>query len=234
MKNFFIAVFISACLFLISFDSYGQSFIFGPKLGGTFGTQTWNGFDRNALLTYHGGLFIESYREEAKSSFIAYLGYNKRGSSQRGIINSGLFSSRQSFEFNNATLALAAKNRFNTFSVNKAYYLVGVRFEYTLGTNLDQYLQYGGFFPVEPFVNKFNYGPIAGVGYEMQFSEFVGAFIEASLSPDLSKQYEQPALSNVISPITGQVRNINSQTIRNITFEISVGLRLLRKVILID
>ena len=214
-----------------------QSFVFGPKGGLTLGNQTWNGFDRAVLFTYHGGLFIESYREDVTSSFMGYLGYNKRGSAERVTFVSqagGTSVSSQKFEFNNVSLMLGAKNRFGSGDINRPYYMIGVRLEYTLNTNLDQYEIYGGYFPLEPFVNKFNYGAIAGIGYEYQFSEFVGGFIEASVSPDISKQYEQPELFNVISPITGRARNVSAQTIRNITFEVSIGLRLLRKIEFID
>ena len=233
---------LSVVLILISItlsqSVYSQSFVFGPKFGATFGTQNWNGVERNPLLAYHGGLFIESYREESSSSFLAYLGYHKKGSSEKifgsALTSGGFTNPRQPFEFNNAVLLLGAKNRFNSYNVNKPYYIIGIRLEYTLSTNLERYLIYGGYFPLEPFVNKFNYGPLAGIGYELQFSEFLGGFIEASISPDISKQYEQPALSNIISPNTGQTRNIGEQTIRNITLEISIGIRLLRKVIIID
>lgn len=214
-----------------------QSFVLGPKGGLTLGTQTWNGFDRNVLPTFHIDAYIESYREDSRSSFIAQLGYHKRGSAENvTFINTGgaFSNSRQSFEFNNAVLMFGAKNRFNSFAQNKPYYIIGIRLEYTLSTNLQLYEIYGGYFPLEPFVNKFNYGAYAGIGYEIQFSEFVGGFIEASLSPDVSKQYEQPSLSNIISPITGRARNVPPQTIRNLTFEISIGLRLLRKIEFID
>lgn len=230
-------LFILLLFILYAAKANSQSFVFGPKGGLTLGTQTWNGFDRNVLPTYHAGLYIESYNEEASSSFLAHLGYHKRGSAERVtfITSGGAFSnSRQGFEFNNAVLVLGAKNRFNTYGINKPYYIIGVRLEYTLSTNLKQYEIYGGYFPLEPFVNKFNYGAIAGIGYELQFSEFVGGFIEANISPDVSKQYEQPALSNIISPITGRARNLSAQTIRNLTFEISIGLRLLRKIEFID
>lgn len=223
--------------FVISAAGESQSFMFGPKGGFTLGTQMWNGFDRDVLLAYHGGLFIESYREDSKSSFLAYAGYNKRGSAERVTffnITGGSSVSTQKFEFNNATVLFAAKKKLNTYSINKPYYIIGVRLEYTLGTNLKDYEIYGGYFPLDPFVNKFNYGAYGGFGYELKFSEFVGGFIEGSISPDFSKQYEQPELFNIISPITGRARNVSSQTIRNLTFEISLGLRLLRKVEFID
>ncbi len=213
--------------------AYSQSFVFGPKFGGTIGIQNWSGIDRDALIAYHGALFIESWSEDKNSSFFGQLGYHQRGSAQRTFNFTGGTNGQQ-FIFNNAVLAFGAKSKFKTYNANKPYYKIGIRLEYTLNTNLEQYLIYGGYFPLDPFVNKFNYGAMAGVGYEIQFSEFVGGFIEATLSPDISLQYEQPPLSNVLDPITNRARNLNEQTIRNISFEISVGLKLLRKIEFID
>ena len=218
---------------LISKSSYSQSYVFGPKGGGTIGLQNWSGIDRDALIGYHGAIYIESWSEDKNSSFFGQIGYHQRGSSQRTFNFVGSSNSQQ-FIFNNAVLAFGAKSKFKTYNINKPYYKIGVRLEYTLSTNLEQYLIYGGYFPLDPFVNKFNYGATASVGYDMQFSEFVGGFIEATLSPDISLQYEQPPLNNIIDPITSRTRNLNMQTIRNISFEISVGLRLLRKIEFID
>ena len=58
--------------------------------------------------------------------------------------------------------------------------------------------------------------------------------IEFTVNPDFSLQYEQPAIPNVIDPITGQTRTLQERRIRNLTFEITVGARFLRKVEYID
>lgn len=232
MNHLRITLLFSLFLF-ISNVSFSQSFMFGPKFGGSLGTQSWSGIERNTLIAFHGAMYMESWKEDSKASFFGQLGYHQRGSSQRTFNFVGSTNS-SSFVFNNAVLAFGAKNRFNTYNINKPYYMIGLRLEYTLSTNLDQYLIYGGYFPLDPFVNKFNYGAMAGIGYEMQFSEFVGAFVEASIAPDISLQYEQPALSNVLDPISNRARSLPQQTIRNITFEVSIGLRLLRKVEFID
>jgi len=225
--------FIAFILLLGAQSLSGQSFMFGVKGGGVLGTQSWNGFDRDPLLAYHGGIFIEPWKEDAKSSFFLQLGYHQRGSAQRAFNFSG-GSNNLSFVFNNSVLSWGVKNRFNTYNLNKPYYMIGLRLEYTLSTNLDEYEIYGGYFPLEPFTNKFNYGPMAGVGYEMRFSEFVGAFVEASINPDISLQYEQPPLNNIIDPFTNNPRSIGMQSIRNVTFEVTLGLRLLRKIEWID
>jgi hypothetical protein len=228
--KFFVSILL---VFIIVGTCSSQSFVFGPKFGGTVGIQNWSGIDRGALIAYHGAMYIESWSEDKNSSFFGQLGYHQRGSAQRTFNFTG-GTNAQKFIFSNAVLAFGAKSKFKTYGTNKPYYKVGVRLEYTLSTNLEQYLIYGGYFPLDPFVNKFNYGAIAGVGYEIQFSEFVGGFIEATLSPDISLQYEQPPLSNIIDPITNRTRSLSQQTIRNISFEISIGLKLLRKIEFID
>ena len=232
------SAFLSVLLFLLlSTDCFSQGTVFGPKGGLTLGLQTWNGFDREPLIAYHGAFFIEGYNEESLSALFAQIGYHKRGSAEQILFNAGggsLFRERQTFEFNNLALILGAKKRLDVAGDNKPYYSFGARIEYTIGTNLDQYNTFGGYFPTDPFVNKINYGATVAFGYEMNFAEHVGLLIEASISPDLSKQYFQPRIPNVIEPFRGQVITLPEQTIRNITFELSVGLRLLRKVVYLN
>jgi hypothetical protein len=73
-------------------------------------------------------------------------------------------------------------------------------------------------------------GLTVGGGLEINIRELVGAQIELTLNPDITPQYKQGAIPNVIVPGQGTV-NIEERRIRNTTIELSVGLRLLRKVI---
>ena len=219
---------------LISFLSVdAQTFYFGPKGGLTVGLQNWNGIERDPLLAYHGALFIEGDDSDGGNALFAQIGYHKRGSAEQVLFFSGSSSAfqRQPFEFNNVALQLGAKKAFGAAD---AYYGFGIRLEYTVGTNLDDYSRFGGYFPVNDFVNEFNYGATLLIGKRFAFSELAGAFIEASISPDISKQYEQPRIPNVISPFTGNTVTLREQTIRNITFELTVGFRFLRKVVYLD
>lgn len=217
-----------------------QSFMWGPKGGLSVGLQTWNNIDRQPLFGPHGALFIESYREGSANSFYGQIGYHTRGSSQRvAFFNQGGVSGsfqRQRFQFNNAALVVGAKRRLDSDSEKKPYYTFGLRLDYTLSTNLDQYENSISalYFPVNTFVNKFNYGATVGFGYEFPFSHLVGGFVEANVSPDFSRQYAQPSIPNVINPFTGNSVRLPEQTIRNISLEITVGFRFLRKVIYLD
>lgn len=210
----------------------GQNFIFGPKGGLTIGSQNWNGIERDPLLSYHAALYMEG-NDNPDNALFAQIGYHTRGSAEQVLFFSGAsnFRQRQAFQFNNAALTVGAKKRFKQDKANRAYYGFGVRIEYTLSTNLDQYSSYGGYFPVEGFVNKLNYGGTIKLGQEYAFSDVLGAFVEIGVHPDFSNQYAQPQIPNVISPFTGNTITLREQTIRNITFELSIGLRILRKVI---
>lgn len=233
MKKLIFAIFFICSL---TFTSEAQSFIFGPKIGPSLSFQRWNSISRDVLFAYNAGIFIESYDEGSKGSLYAELGYHQRGSSERSTFSGnagGLFQQRQAFRFNNIALKVGARQRLK--EVGEAnflpYYIVALRGEYTIGTNLDQYLVYNGYFPVDAFVNKINYGLTVGGGFETKFSEFVGGAIEFSISPDISKQYDQPQIPNVVDPYNpGNLRTLPQQQVRNLSLEISLVLRLLRKV----
>lgn len=218
-------------------NSIGQGFVFGPKGGATFGLQNWNGIDREPLISYHGAIFLESYNPESLSSLYTQLGYHKRGSSEDVFFFTGGgtgFRQRQTFEFNNLSLVLGAKRKIGDPTQSALFYGFGLRLEYTLSNNLDQYEQYTGYFPIPAYVNNFNYGATVSFGYELHFNRLSGLIIEGSISPDFSKQYEQPGGFSIISPITGQSLLLREQSIRNITFELSLGIRLVREIIYLD
>jgi len=231
-------VLISALLIFASIFCTAQgSFWFGPKFGPAIGTQMWNNIDQQPLFKYHAAFFVESFAEEEDSgSLFAQLGYHKRGSAirQRGF-NFDVFST--GFEFNNASLQLGAKRFLPLESKNRAYYSFAARLEYTINTNLDDFAnsQFASFYPFETFVNKWNYGLSIGAGYSIEISEKIGVFFEATIHPDLSYQYQQPALNNVVVPSPfGGSATLSERQIRNLSLEISFGLNFLRKVEYID
>lgn len=211
-------------------SSYAQSFWFGPKGVVSFNLQQWDGFEMNPYLALNADFFIESEDDTSRSSLYAQLGYHTRGSSTRvNFFNGDAFN--QSFQFDNLVLEVGAKKKL-TSQVNKGpYYLLGIRGEYTLGTNLNEYSRFMSvFYPVEEFVRKFNYGVTVGGGWEFDFGELYGGLIELTINPDLSKQYEQPPLMNIINPFNGQEVNLRQRNIRNLSFEVKFGLRFMRKV----
>ena len=93
-----------------------------------------------------------------------------------------------------------------------------------------------GLYPIDSdeFIRNINYGITAGGGFETTLSEFVGLLFEFTINPDFSIQYQQPRIDNVLDPYTGNTRSIAERKIRNLTFELTVGFRFLRKVEYID
>lgn len=216
------------------------SFLFGPKAGPTLAFQQWNNFDRQVLRDWHVAAFIESYSEDEEAgSFIAQLGYHTRGSAIR-LTNAFTFNSNNvGFKFNNASLMMGVKRPLPRKGRWSPYYLVGARLEYTLKTNLNNFADENIaastiFYPIEQFVNKVNYGLSMGAGAKFNISEFVGGFVDITISPDLSFQYQQPAIGNIVNPFGGGSITIGERQIRNLTLEISFGINLLRKVIYED
>jgi hypothetical protein len=237
------------CLFFIQLKA--QSYYFGVKGGPTVGLQNWGGYQRDPLLRYHGDFFIESYgEEESKSSVYMQLGYHIRGSAIR--FNNSYYPDQQtgmliqipqhtrSFLFRNIALILGAKRGIGT---TKAYYMLGLRGEYTFGTNLPSLLDtlsganiYNAFYPVKEGLqrHRLNYGVSVGVGVNFPFSELVGAFLEASIHPDFSKQYYTPAFQTNYTNQNGTPIAYPEQNIKNVSLEITLGFRFLRKVIYVD
>lgn len=248
-NNRFLAAYV-AVLFCLASVSLAQaqdpgSFYFGIKGDPTAAFQKWNSFERDPLFRYHGIVFIESAAEESVGLF-AQVGYHIKGSAIRTrpvFFNNQDFPGQTiPFEFRNIALSLGAKQKFD-FGVNrKIYYLIGVRGDYTVDTKLrpEGVSEDNPFFlsyPFEEFVQDINYGLIAGGGIEFQVSEFVGVFVELAVNPDFSKQYRQPEIPNVLNPLpTGGATTITirEREISNTTFELSLGLKFLRKVVYVD
>ncbi len=228
--------------------SRGQGgFAFGVKGGPTIGLQQWEGFEQDPLFKYHGIAFIESIGEENAFGVFAQLGYHLKGSAIRNRLfinsNSQFRPPAREFIFRNLSLTGGAKQKFPFGSGDsKAYYALGVRLDYTIGTNLGEYTRFNeanrayAIYPFDDtqFIREINYGILLGGGIEIPFSELVGAIIEFSVNPDFSFQYEQPEIPNVRDPYTNENRTIPERRIRNLTFELTAGFRFLRKVEYID
>jgi hypothetical protein len=230
---------------------FAQGYGFGVKGGLAIGNQRFNNggtYDNSLLFKYQGDFFIETAPEDPTSVMYAQTGYHVRGHARRyrsggyqsptgQIIKVDAFT--QNYEFNNISLGVGFKRRHVAGKEN-AYYAIGVRGEYTINTNL-QTASAGGLYSIygltDDYVKKFNFGMALSGGYEFPFSEFVGAFVELSVHPDITKQYYQPGISNlnITDPNTGQrITGIGEQSSRNLSIELSVGFRFLRKIIYTD
>jgi hypothetical protein len=223
---------------------FGQSTVY-TFMGGLSGcNQKWdNASNQSMLFKYHGALRIETLNnEEDNASVFAQIGYHVRGSRQRFRFffpNGGAQNTGINYEFNNLALILGGKSKRDFGVKNKFYYFGGIRGEYTVNTNLSELSQINPIFtiyyPSDGFVQKWILGGSGGAGLELKLKELVGANIEFSIHPDFTRQYRQPALGNVIDPNNpGVPITVGERQIRNISFELSVGLRLIRKVVYED
>lgn len=227
-KWFYITLlFLGMC----SAEVQAQSFWFGPKGGATLGIQRWNRYERQPLFAGHGAFFIETMDEDKEfGSLYAQLGLHQRGSATRSFVSSwdNVLVPGLRFVFNNISLQVGAKKFMN----DKFYYLVGIRGEYTVSTNLEELNErfISPSFPQPEFVQPLVAGITGGAGYQFEISELYGAAVEFTVNPDFYRNYYSPAIGNVISPITGNSITLPETEIRNTTLEVTLVLRFLRKV----
>jgi hypothetical protein len=242
----FVFMFVLAAAF--SGRTGAQSTAFVLKGGLSMGSQKWdNSLDRQILFRYHAALAVESINnEDDRFSLYAQFGYHVRGSAIRFRvynINSGFLGGQfsQSFEFNNLALQLGVKFRspMGATGTNKLFYFGGLRGDYNLNDNLgelnDLYVCNQGALPLEGGVQQWMLGLSLGGGIEFPFGELVGGQFEISIHPDITPQYLQGPIPNVIDVCNPGINyTIPERRIRNTTIEISFGLRLLRKVVYVE
>lgn len=231
-------VFLICLMFLATFG-FGQNVTrYGLKLGPAVGFQRWNYFRHDPLFKYHANFWMESYQEGENYSFISELGYHLRGSATRYLtplqFGNKLYNiPTDEFIFRNASLMLGIKKKFPKKKIS-TYYSFGLRGEYNLSTNLDKYNEINQFFPVYPFnagVKKLVAGVSFSGGIEFPFGEYTGGIAEFTIAPDLTQQYYQPAYNNIIniySPST--TISTSEKSIRNLSFELTIGVYFARKV----
>lgn len=244
---------LSACFLLVFVTvSEAQSYAVGVKGGLSVGFQRWDqSFQRDPLYRYHGILSIETAEEDEPFGLFAQAGYHVRGSAIRTFATSfrsvtgaiiDVPARETPFEFRNISLTLGGKQKFPFGEFSDAYYLFGIRGEYTVSTqlrpdNLPDESQYAILFPIDEYVQNWNYGVTVGGGFEFAISEFVSTLIELTVSPDFSRQYSQPEIPNVANPNPNGVSNtitIRERQIVNTSIELTLGFRFLRKIIYVD
>jgi len=223
-------------------------YLFGLKGGLSLGNQDWSGLETELLLGYHGDLYLETVPAQGRFSFYGQLGYHTRGSRisrRRGLLFNGnqVTLPSEDFRFYNVSLGIGAKSVFGYSQLGDFYYILGLRADYNLGTNLSDYnileqTNGGSFrlnFPLDSpdFIKDITYGASFGAGILFPISEKIGGVVELQGHPDFSFQYESGEIGNVIDG-TGTPRTLPARAIRNFTIEISFGLRFLRKWTYVD
>ena len=227
MKKLF---FVLGLLTFLSLDSFGQHYL-GFKGGIGLNMQRWNTFERDILFTPFVDVFAESHDDEINKLY-ASLGIHTRGSTVRGFG----FNTFNPYKFNNIVLEVGGKRMMSIDKKYNGYYMLGLRGEYTVSTNLNSTQTFSVLNLVDDFyVNKFVYGVSLGGGIEMNLSDDQVIFIEASVNPDISKQYDQPETLTIENPNPtpgpfpqSQFITITPQEVRNVSLEIKVGIKFLR------
>lgn len=222
---------------------------FGIRGGASVGSQNWSGFEMSPLIAYHVDAFLETLPEDGRFSLWTSLGYHIRGSrlQQQNVfgVNGNLFRTpSETFQFRNAVLMVGGKQVFKYTKIADIYYTIGLRLDYTIGTNLSEYnslegsqgVAFRNFYPFDSyeFINRINYGLVFGGGIDIPLSDKVGATLQLTAHPDFSLQYDQPPIENVINPFGAGNTNLPQRRIRNFTLELTAGFRFLRKVQYID
>jgi len=225
-KLFFVLVFLT----FLTQENFAQYYL-GIKGGMGLNWQRWNSFERDILFTPSIDVFSESNDDELNKLY-ASLGYHTRGSTVRGFG----FNTYNPYRFNNLVLELGGKRLATTGRRYNGYYMLALRAEYTVSTNLSQVSLNSIYNLVsDVYVNKFNYGVTVGGGFEMSWGDTRVVFLEVSVNPDLSKQYEQTETLTFENPnptpnpiITNPTITIVPQEVRNVSLEIKVGVKFLR------
>ena len=226
-KLLFVCVFMS---FFIS-ENFGQYFL-GVKGGMGLNMQKWNSYERDILFTPSIDVFSESNDDEINKLY-ALLGYHTRGSAVRGFG----FNTFNPYRFNNLVFEVGGKRMVTVDKKYNGYYMLGLRAEYTISTNLEGRTNNSIYNLVsDVYVNKFNYGVSVGGGFEMKLNEHKIVFFELSVHPDLSKQYEQLETLTIENPnpVAGgpfpspQFITIVPQEVRNVALELKIGIKFLR------
>lgn len=245
MRFIFIGVLLisNLSIFAQSNDTYVGGSRWGIKVGPTMATQRWGAWNTQPLFRYNGSVFWESIGTESGAVY-AQWGYHSRGSAIRvapyqdpftGTLRRGFTTP---YVFRNVGMTLGAKKRNEYREGMKYYYTFGMRGEFTVNTNLvkidptDPTQSLVGLYePVDNNVRRLNWGMDIGFGVEKTISELITGIAEITISPDISRQYRQYPIPNVRDPFSGAITTIPGQEIRNLSIELSVGIRFWRKVI---
>jgi hypothetical protein len=239
----FVSIFLLTAGFFGQTTAQSTAYVFnaGPSLG----LQKWdNGGDRQILFAYHASLAVESVdHENDRSSLFAQFGYHVKGSANRlrfFFQGGDVETFTEEFRYNNLSLLLGAKQKFpfGADGRSRYFYFGGLRGDYTLSTNIDELASRNiytfAYYPQIGAMSRWMVGLTIGGGLQFEFSELVGGQISLSVNPDLTSQINQPParLSDPFNP--GQSIDIGARRVRNTTLELSLGLRLLRKVVYVD
>lgn len=203
-----------------------QDNAYGVLGGLTIGTQKWNGFDRDPLLTWNGRFFYESLLNE-KLSVVGEVGLHNRGSGVLGqyiVLGTGNLQTNYSrMVFRNVSVLGGAKQIYDVKDGLEAFVKLGLRVEYTVADTFEIFEQYS------EAIQPFNYGITLGGGFHFGPKDGPVQFIlEAQVSPDFSQQLYAPS-ANIWNRYSQSYQTFSEQKVSNLSFEITLGIRFVNK-----
>lgn len=197
---------------------------YGVKGGLGINNQQWSGRVNNQLLfTPNIDFMAETYDPGSLSSLYSQIGYHQRGSGLGGFG----FQRFATYRFHNISVEVGGKRKATDGEKWDSYYMLGLRGEYTVASNLNEDAAASLFnLVLSEYVRRFNYGVTIGGGFDYDLGNDRTLFFEVAFSPDLSAQYDQPINLVFPNPNTASQQQditINAQQVRNFSLEIRVG-----------
>ncbi len=221
-----------------------QGYVWGIKAGPSYMKQRGHYRTAGSAFGWHADLFYDSYNSTSPNSLYFQLGYHERGAGLTRFYLGNLQNlqlprlrlDNPKFLYRNAALETGIKKRYELGDRWKGYLGFGLRGEYTFDTNLDKYAAFNEeykapIYPAENFVKHYQYGftILCGAEFTIWEEQYEG-FTELRINQDLSNQYFQPTLpgAGFRDPYTGELHDLNEIGARNLTIELSFGLRIFR------
>jgi hypothetical protein len=207
---------------------------YGIKAGPILGVQTWNGSQTDPLLLGIGSLGIfNEISAGGRNSITIELAAHERGSAilqrpfvyQDPVTNQQISVPATTYErkFTNVGLGASFKALYDINNGWNAYYMAGVRVEYTVRDTIpfSQFQQVN----VKTGLNPINYGLSFGGGVERRLgSSPLIMQLDFQIQPDISYQIRSPAFSYTNS-YTRNTEIFPEQQVRNVSFELTLGIK---------
>jgi hypothetical protein len=230
LHPFFLVVF----LFISAMSSlHAQGAIYGFAGGLSFSSEQITGFQQQEFLRPHAIAFIESTSDISPNALYARLGYHVKGAEIQTYTYYDEMAVAQPAE----VPAMQFHNLSTTIGFKQRRPLGGLWYSYGFGLRLDYNLKadYGKFFMVlDGAENKVTYGVDVDVAMEFPISEYVSAFLEFGVSPDLSEQIFIPLHNNGWYQYNGVPISVGETKLTHLVYEVRAGFRFWHKVIYTD
>ena len=230
LQSVCLSIFLFACA---ASSLYAQGAIYGFAGGVSFSSEQITGFAKQDFIKPHAIAFIESSSDISPNALYARLGYHTKGAK----IQTYTYYDENQIAQPNEEPSMEFQNLSATVGFKQRRQLGGLWYSYGFGLRLDYNLnaEYGQFFRVlEGTENKITYGVDVDVALEFPLSEFVSAYIEAGVSPDLSDQIYIPFQSSSWYDYNQTPIPLGETKFSHLVYEVKAGFRFWHKVIYTD